>query len=151
MAEIIEEIKIAEVDIEAPEVEKELAPGVDRKLMRRRLDSAIKSAIPTLEVDDHLLELAELYHDAVEYDAQRDAARDLQQYVSERVQDYSRKLKLDKSMKYTRARSICAVVMGEPRAIAITVTVRGKQQLFRKWEAEVRGYFVIKLGEFSDA
>ncbi len=151
MAEVIEEIKLAEVDPSAPEIEKEAAAGVDRKHMLRRLNSAIKKAIPTLEIDDHLNELAADYAEAVDYDQARTASRELEGYVNDRLEGYASSLRNRQNLKYTKARTVCAAVMGEPRTVAIVLTVWGKQQFLRKWEAEVRGYFVIKLGEYSDA
>lgn len=174
MADGIDEIKLEEVDgTDKPktkkgglfgrkkkkvaitptvEIEAELAaPGADPKFLKRRLDSAITKAISTLEVDDHLLELATAYHDADTYDLATAAAREVQGYVNDRLRGYVGSLRLDQAMKYTRAKSIVAIVRGKPRELAIIATVRGKQQFLRSWEAEARGYFIVKIGENANA
>lgn len=174
MADGIDEIKLEEIEkvdqpkpkkrglfsrkpkapaIDEPiEIEAELAaPGADPKFLRRRLDAAIKKAIATLEIDDHLLELMTAYQVAVEYVDQVEAARDVQGYVNDRLRGYVGSLRLDQAMKYTRAKSIVALVRGEPRKLAIVATIRGKQQFLRKWEAEARGYFVINIGDNANA
>lgn len=135
---------------EAPAVEIDagaLTAGTDPGLMRRRLHAALSKCIPTLEVDEHVYELAFAYKGETNYADRHRIRNELAGYVCNRIQDFAQTLRLGQAMKYTRARAFIGTQKDDPQTLGIVATASGKSRFFGKWEAETSVFFTIELGD----
>lgn len=125
----------------------ELTAGTDPGLMRRRLHSALRKCVPTLEVDEHVYDLAFAYKGADDFKTRQRHREELAAYICNRIQDFAQTLKLGQAMKYTRAECYIGTDKDDPHTLGIVATAAGRQRFFGKWEAETSVFFTIELGD----